>query len=167
MNKLKNLFARYLLILVLGLNIGVFYFLFTLPTIYFSKFLISIFQPARIIDNFIVLQSSSIEIISACIGGSAFFLLSILILAVPNINFSKRLNLIGVSFLSLFLFNCLRIVSMSFFVNYAYFDVIHLFFWRVLSTIFVIVLWFTIAYVFKIKGIPIYTDIKFLVKQIK
>lgn len=167
MNKIQGLFGRYLLILILGLNISVFYYLFTLPTLYFSEFLISIFQPATIMNNFIVLQYSSIEVISACIGGSAFYLLTILIMSVPNVKTSKRITLMGISFLSLFLFNCLRIVLMSFFIGYPYFEEIHMFFWRFLSTLFVIFLWFLIAYIFKIKDIPIYTDIKFLIKKIR
>jgi exosortase/archaeosortase family protein len=167
MNKLTSLFARYLLILIVGINLSVFYFIFTTPTIYLSKFLISIFQPAIVLQNFILLQNNLIEIIPACIGGSAFFLLFFLMLSIPNIKPKKRISIILISFLALFLFNVLRIVLMSFLLNYSSFEAVHMFFWRVFSTAFVIILWFGIARYFKITDIPIYTDIKFLLKQIK
>ena len=40
------------------------------------------------------------------------------------------------------------------------FNTLHLFFWKVLSTIYVVILWIFLTKLFKIKEVPIYSDFK-------
>jgi len=47
----------------------------------------------------------------------------------------------------------------------SFFDFTHKIFWYAGSTIFVIAIWFLEVKIFKIKGIPIYDDLKFLYKK--
>jgi exosortase/archaeosortase family protein len=110
------------------------------------------------IDNF------AIEIIGACIAGSAYSLLLILNLSVPNIKIKQRIKLLLFSFSSLLIINILRIfiLSVLFVQGISFFDITHKLFWYAGSTIFVVAIWFTGIKLFKIKEIPFYSDIKYL-----
>lgn len=46
-----------------------------------------------------------------------------------------------------------------------FFDFTHKIFWFLGSTLFVVIIWFLEVKIFKIKDIPIYTDLKFLYKD--
>src|SRR3989344_4861090 len=51
--------------------------------------------------------------------------------------------------------------------GYEYFDLIHNLSWYILSTLMVLSLWFINIYLFKIKSLPVYTDVKEVLKIIK
>ena len=69
----------------------------------------------------------------------------------------------------LLIFNVLRIVILAIlFVNsFEYLHLTHKLIWYVLSTIFVVGIWFFTIKLLSIKQIPIVSDIKFMVKNIK
>jgi hypothetical protein len=69
-----------------------------------------------------------------------------------------------VGFLAL---NVIRIsvFSLIFVSGAPFFDFLHLATWYVGSTVFVIGLWFSQKYVFKLSDIPVYTDLKSLIKK--
>ncbi|MEK6880877.1 MAG: pacearchaeosortase, partial [Nanoarchaeota archaeon] len=117
------------------------------------------------IGNMLIVNSLAIEIIPACVAISAYFLLLVLNLTIA-MDLKKRVYSILLSFLALLILNILRIVILSsmYVEKFAYFEQVHLFFWYFLSTIFVVCIWFGTAYVFRIKNIPIYSDIKGLLK---
>ena len=52
-------------------------------------------------------------------------------------------------------------------LNSPYFDFTHLLFWYLLSTIFVVAIWFLIVKIYKIKEIPIYSDVMLIYSEIK
>jgi exosortase/archaeosortase family protein len=157
-----SLCLRYLLIIIIGLNLSLILSLLTLPTLYFSQLILSIFSPAVLSGNIIYFNSISIELIPACISISAYFLLCILALSIPNISIVKRLAIIVLSSLLFFIFNVIRICFLSLIYYSTYFDIIHKFLWAFLSTILVVIIWFLLVKLFKIKGIPVYSDIKSL-----
>ncbi|MEK6819697.1 MAG: pacearchaeosortase, partial [Nanoarchaeota archaeon] len=107
-----------------------------------------------------------IEIIKACIAGSAYYLLLVLNLSTPNINFQKRTKMIFIAFSVLLIMNVLRIVFLSaiFLEGLPFFVLAHQFFWYFLSTVFVVAIWFSEVKLFKIKEMPFYSDFKFLHK---
>jgi len=161
-----EMFIRYIILLLIGL---LFYFtpfiysiLFKL-TIVPSFLLINLFSEASLSGSIITLNGLNIEIIPACVALSAYFLLLILNLT-TKMSIKKRVISLIFTYLSLLIFNVLRISLMTFLFlkGFAYFSFIHLLFWYVLSTVFVVGIWFLSVKLFKIKSIPVYTDIKLI-----
>jgi energy-coupling factor transporter transmembrane protein EcfT len=76
----------------------------------------------------------------------------------------KRIKSLLFILLGFFVFNILRIIILSvLFVNkIKYFEELHLFLWFFLSTLFVILIWFLSVKLFKIKGTPFYSDLRYL-----
>ena len=169
--KAFDLFTRYLILVLVAIpNLWLFYTIFTPLTIYPLYGIFSIFFNASLNGNLITLGGCfPIEIIRACVAGSAYYLLLILNLSTPGIKFTKRMSMIGTSFLALLLLNILRIfvLGLMFVSSSSLFEAVHLLFWYAGSTIFVVGIWFIEVKSFKIKQIPIYSDIKFLINKIK
>lgn len=135
------------------------------PVFAFAKLL---YQNVSLSNIILTIGSTSIEFIDACIAGSAFLLLLILNLLTP-MNIKKRICVILLDFLLLLIFNIARItILMILLVNgSAAFDITHKFFWYLLSTIFVVGIWLLNIFIFKIKEIPVYSDVKLILSQIK
>ncbi|MDD5699717.1 MAG: pacearchaeosortase [Candidatus Nanoarchaeia archaeon] len=173
----KNIFGvffRYFLLIISALfNLGVFYLIFTPLTVYPVYWIIkSFFNTTLSGINIHVLYNSiatEIELIPSCIAGSAYFLLFILNMSIPNIKLKKRIKMVILSFLSLLILNILRIVVLGLLLvsGSPLFDVTHKIFWLVLSTIFVVGIWFAEVKICRIREIPVYSDLKLLVDSIK
>lgn len=161
---IKKFIVRYLIIFILGLNsLWIFYKVFTPLTTQFLAVVFSLFSKTFIIENGIYYNGIIISLIPACIAGSAYYLLTILNLSTPSIEIKKRLKMLFTTFIIFFLLNSLRIVLLA----HAYTHATHLFSWYFLSTIFVLGIWIFSVKHYKIQAIPFYTDILFLVNQIK
>ncbi len=168
MDKTKSIILRYLVILLLGLgNLYLIYTIITPLTIYTTYFILNLFQDATLLRNFIIIGDTAIELIPACIAGSAYYLLLILNLSTPNLKQKTRLKTLTLSLGLLFTFNILRIIILYLVNKTIYFESLHLVFWYILSTLAVILIWIYTTKRFKIKSIPIYTDFKYLIKNIK
>ena len=173
-NSLK-IFIRYLIIILIAIpNLFVFYFIFTPATIYpvFGAFKIFFKEVLLVGNTFQISNEFFIEIINACVAGSAYYLLFILNLSTPKIKIKKRIKMLLFSFAFLLGLNILRILILSLIFVYLpstsnLFDITHKLFWYFGTTIFVVLIWFIEVKTFKIKEIPIYSDIKFLYKEIK
>ena len=165
-----GLLIRYSILILSALfNLGLFYFIFTPLTVYPVYFIISLFFEAVLMGNVIFIeQSIPIELIKSCIAGSAYYLLFVLNMSVPNIAPKKRIKMVLLSFLSLLVLNILRIVILVFVFMFgtSFFDATHKIFWYALSTVFVVGIWFAEVKIFRIKEIPIYSDIKNLIDSI-
>ena len=165
-DSLKNIigmFARYILIVLAGLgNLAIFYKVLTPLTIKAVYLILNIFSNPEVVANFIRTSSLTIEIVPACVAGSAFYLLFILVFSTADIAPKKRLLALLASLGALFVLNILRILILIPFANEPYFEALHWVFWHVVSTIFVVAVWLFIIYFFKIKTVPIYSDIKVL-----
>ncbi|MCW8965666.1 MAG: pacearchaeosortase, partial [Candidatus Pacearchaeota archaeon] len=135
-------------------------------TVYPVYFFFKIIFSATLENTTILVKNTSIEIIKSCVAGSAYYLLLILNLSIPNIEIKKRLKMIAFSFSVLLLINLIRIITMSFLAisNSKFFDITHQITWYILSVLFVIGIWFSEVKIFKIKSIPFYTDMKLLYK---
>ncbi len=163
-----EIFARYIILLLVTLpNLFLFYTIFTPLTIYPVYFLFNLFFNCNINENIITISSCfPIELSKSCIAGSAYYLLLILNLTTPGINLKKRLILITISFASLLMLNITRIfvLGLLFVSNSSWFDLTHKLFWYLVSVFFVIGIWFTEVKLFRINKIPIYSDLKCLMK---
>ena len=169
-NFFPDLIARYLTLIVVSLpNLWIFYFVFTPLTLYPVYYILSLFFGVSLVNNTIIVNDSfAIELIRACIAGAAYYFLLVLNLATPGISIGKRLTMIAFAFLSFLALNILRILILVwvFFNGFSFFDVTHNVFWYVMSTVFVIMIWFTQVKMFNLKGIPFYSDLKLLYKKL-
>jgi len=166
-NSPGNILMRYaVLILVAIPHLWLFYKIFTPLTVYPVYFLLNLFYEASIISSDIILinQSLPIEIIGSCVAGSAYYLLLMLNLFTPNIKIKRRLSLILSAFAAFLMINILRIFFLGLMAisNSAFFDITHKLFWYLMSTIFVVGIWFWQVKKFKIVDVPLYSDIKYL-----
>ena len=162
------LIRYFILVLVAIPSFYIFYLVFTPLTIYPTFLILNLLFDSILIKNVIIINNEiPIEIIKACIAGSAYYLLLVLNLSTPNINFQKRTKMIFFAFSALLIMNILRIVFLSFIFleGFPFFVLAHQLFWYFLSTIFVIAIWFSEVKFFKIKEIPFYSDFKFLHKH--
>lgn len=160
-----DFFLRYSPLIIVGIfSAQIFYFLFLNLTLYPVYFLLKIFFNLSLEANVIWINSISIEIIEACVAGSAYFLLLILNLSTPGIKLKKRISLMLFSFSVFLAVNILRIFFLSIMLisGNSFFDITHKIFWYAGSTIFVVGIWFLSVKIFKIKKIPLYSDIKML-----
>lgn len=162
--------VRYIILLGLMFSLPLIYFIFTPLTIYSIVFLLKIFFKEVVLNKTLIIINAKtlIEIIPPCIAGSAYLLLLILNLSV-KMSIKKRVLSIISSFLILLTLNILRILLLTllYYNDFVYFDFTHKLFWYVLSTVFVIGIWFLVVKIFSIKDIPVYSDMKYLIKSIK
>jgi len=163
-----DIIIRYsILILSAFPNFFLFYFVFIPLTIYPVYFLLSLFFESSLMGNIVLVNQIPIEIINACIAGSAYYLLFILNLSIPNIKIKKRIKMIFLAFASLLILNILRIFFLSLMVikDSVWFEITHMFFWYTLSIVFVLGIWFFEVKFFKINQTPFYSDLKFMYKN--
>ena len=163
MNKLTGLFLRYLSILILGLNnLAVFYFVLGPLTIYVTYLVLNIFVDPTLYGNLIFVGRLRIEIIDACVAGSAYYLLFFLAMSIPNVKPKLRFKLITYSFITFFVANIIRIIILYSLESTPVFVFAHMFFWYFISTILVVVIWIYLIRKYRIKEIPVYSDFKLL-----
>jgi exosortase/archaeosortase family protein len=165
----KALFVllKYLFVLILGFNnLFLFYAVLTPLTIYFSYLILSIFFETALAGQSIFLGIHEIEIVFACVAGSAYYLLFFLTMSL-SIDTKKRLKILLASFGILFLFNNLRIILMSVLLYYdlPYFNATHKILWYGISVLFVAFIWIFNVYYFKIKQYPFEKDY-FTIKEL-
>lgn len=159
---------RYIILLAFMFSLPLIYLIFNPLTIYPSGFLLEIvFENVSINANMITINLQTfIQIIPACIAGSAYLLLLILNLTIP-MKPKQRLYTLLFSFISLLILNILRIfiLAVLYHNNYAFFDFTHKLFWYSLSIVFVVLIWLLTIKIFSIKQIPVYSDVKSLIKS--
>jgi len=172
--KFRDVLLRYVLLLIFALpGLSLFYWIFSPLTLYPVFGLLDIFLDPVFCDscgvNTILINQFRIEIIGACIAGSAYSFLLILNLSTPNIKLPKRLKILLISFISFLVLNILRIFFMSLmYINESpWFEFAHKFLWYVGTTIFVVLIWFILVKMFEIKEIPFYSDLKYLYSHTK
>ena len=168
---LLGLFTRYLLLLIIALAFSfsqIFYDFFLKLTIYPSCYLLNFFYPALVSGSNLLANSYIIEIIPACVAVSAYFLFFILNLSM-SMNLKNRVKSLLFLFASLLAINILRIFIFSMLLvnNFAYFEVVHKFTWYFMNILIVVGLWFWAVKLFHLSNVPIYTDFKQLIQNLK
>ena len=166
--KILGLFSRYFAVLLIGIgNLYVVYKVLTPLTVHTVNKVFSIFTETNLVENIISIGIKRIEIIPACVAGSAFYLLLLLILSTANIKPKTRTKVTLTAFAMFFILNIIRILILIPLINTPSFEIIHQIFWHIVSTLFVVAVWFSVVKIYKIKSIPIYTDLKYLKNLIK
>lgn len=117
-----------------------------------------------------LIKGKVLEIVPACVALSAYILLSILILSTKNMRLNKTIKFFTYGFLALLIINVIRIdvlIYMLILMGNRLFDAMHLFFWKVLSWVVVVLIWIYLIKKYDIKEIPIYSDVKYLIHRIR
>jgi exosortase/archaeosortase family protein len=161
------LVLRYVLIIAAIFALPLFYILLRPITTYLSYGLIRIFYYAQLSGNFISLHGYSIEIIDACVAGIAYFLLLALNLSTRLIGTWKRVWLFLFTSVVFLIVNVIRIFLMTLLLvnQSSWFDTAHLVLWYALSIVFVFLIWVLSIKVFRIKEIPVYSDVKAIFRR--
>ena len=166
-----DLVLRYIVSALSFLIIPAIYLVFSPLTIWLTGGIMQIFYEVQIHKNvlFFPAFNASIEIVDACVAGSAYFLLFLLNVLTRDLKLLKRIYLLLFSFACLFLINVIRLVLIipMFLSNSAWFDFTHKFFWFVLSIIFVVLIWILSVKVFRISKVPVYSDVAFILNKLK
>jgi len=168
--RIRGLLLRYIIAILISLNsFFIFYLIFTPLTLWPSYALLGIFYTAAVNGNAILIDGNVFLLNEACIAGSAYFLLTLLNLTTPNLRFLRRLKIFLFDASLLLVFNIIRVVSLScaLMSGFAFFDAMHILIWYVLSVLIVVAIWLLTIKIFKIRGIPILSDIAFLGKLIR
>lgn len=165
-----DLVSRYLILIIIAIpNLLIFYKIFTPLTVYPVHYLLGLFFDVSLLAGNIILveQRIPIELIKACIAGSAYYLLLILNLSTPKIRLKNRFKMVLIAFGAFLIINILRIFILSLFAisGSSLFDITHRLFWYLVSTVFVVGIWFAEVKLFKIREIPFYSDLKSLYKK--
>lgn len=170
MRYVKELVTRILIaVLLLIIPINVFYFLFSKITLLASlPFLYLLGYSINVKGYILFLDGQSLEFIPACVATSAYYLLTLLVLLTKDVKIKTRFYLFLSGSLLIFLMNVIRIdillyILLKFGENW--FERFHIFFWHFVSSIYVAAVWIFLAYKFKLKSIPVYSDFKFLLKK--
>lgn len=173
MNKGLEILLRYgiaMAVAVISLAFPIFYILFRPLTVYPVYWILILFYDVSL-DGLqsLLINGVGIEIIDACVAGSAYALLFLLNALTRDLKFKKRAVLFLFSTFSLLILNIFRLVVLiAMLVNGSIaFDFTHKVFWYALSTVFVVAIWFLSVKLFRVSAIPFYSDIKFLMEQKK
>jgi len=154
---------KFLLALLLAVFYKLFYIIFTPLTIYPAYIISNLFLNASLVNKFLIIDSIKFEFIPACIAASAYFLLTILILTTKGIDFKKCLKLFIIGSLLILIANIIRLELLIYlFRNYSIelFNTIHLFIWKVIASVYVVLVWIFLTKYYKIKEIPIISTLK-------
>jgi len=166
--KIIGLFSRYVLIVLLGLgNIYLLYAVLTPLTISALSLILPLFGKVIIQGISIKISYYTINIVPACVAGAAFYLLFILLFSTPGIKPRERINILIFSFVTLFILNVARIIVLIFLLDKPYFEVAHWIFWNIISTVFVVGIWVAVTFIYRLKAVPIFSDVKYLVSLVK
>ena len=165
---MKYYFNFIIRLLLCFIPVQVFTLLFSQVTIYINYLLLINYNPI-IAGNFLIIKGNLFEFAEACIVPYAYYFFWILALLTKDIEIKTRIKIIIYGFLLIFAMNLIRIfILITLAVNYGFFwfNLIHMFFWKFLSGLYVALIWILLVKIYKIKSIPIYDDFKTLYKLI-
>jgi exosortase/archaeosortase family protein len=165
----KNIMLRLIVAIIFVSLYEYFYKTIYLLTIHPAYFFIKLAYPANLMNNAIFVGNNMINIIPACIAGIAYSLLLFLILFTKGITLKKSLKMFFIGAGLILAMNILRIdLLIWILIEFGpdLFNKIHLIFWNFVSAGYVAIIWIYLVKKFKIRKIPIISDIKELYKRI-
>jgi len=160
---MKSIFLRYGSALILAVLYPLFYVIFSPLTLGSTYLLLQTVYEVSLSGTTITIDSASFIFIPACSAAIAYLLLAELLLVTRDITLQQGLRMFFIGAAAIFFMNIARIVILVFvYLNFGknYFDLVHIVFWHVVSTIFVAAVWIALVEWYKIKQIPVYSDIK-------
>ena len=157
---------RYVLAVLVGVFYQVFYWIFSPWTLHSTYWILNLVYDVVLEGNLITFDSVTFALIPACTAATAYLLLTMLILVSRGIKLLTRIKIWIYGCLLILVFNTLRIFLLIWiYVTFGqnYFDALHLVFWHVISTVVVVLIWIGLTKKYKVKGIPIYSDFKYII----
>jgi len=167
MNYKKGLLIRIVLLLIIPY--GLFKIIIYPITKYLVYYINLPFFDISLNGSQFMIEGFTLDFITACAAITAYYLLFLLLITTKNIKLIKFVKIFFLGSLIILLANISRIEILFYLLtNYGIntFDKVHVLFWDVLSTIIVAGTWIFLVYHFKIKNVPVYSDIKTLIKEI-
>lgn len=167
MNYYKSLILRVAIPFIISYKILqqiIFYLTINITTISLSLINNDVF----LIDDSLSYNGFFVKLIPACAATSAYYLLLLLVCFTKDINLNKRLKIFFYGSLIIFIINSIRIISLVLILDkysYSLFKATHLFFWSVIASVLVALIWIYFIKKYKIKSIPVYSDLKYLLKR--
>lgn len=131
-------------------------------TFYLSYYSLFFLKPVLTSETTFAIGNYSLKFIPACAAASAYLLLFLLI-SLVDIKLKKAVRVFLLGSLLILVVNLFRIdFLILILINYGsnLFNTLHLFFWRIVSTIYVVLMWIMLARYFKIMDIPVYSDFR-------
>jgi len=170
MKYVKELLVRvFIAIVLLVIPVNIFYFLFSKVTLWGSlPFLYILGYSIKVEGYTLFLDGKILDFIPACVATSAYYLLTLLVLLTKDIKLKTRFYLFLSGCFLIFLMNVVRIdILLYILVEFGknWFERFHIFFWHFVSSVYVAAVWIFLTYKFKVKSIPVYSDLKFLFQQ--
>ncbi len=164
-----SLAARLLMPVILSSNLlsKLFYPLTINASFFFLK--IINFQ-AFLISPYIITTENYIRFSQACAAISAYFLLLLLIILTKDIKLKTRIKMFLLGSAIIFSVNLIRILLLIVILEkYGFnaFQQIHDVFWIIFGSLLVALTWISLIHYYKVKSIPIYSDLRYLLKQTK
>ncbi len=163
---LLGLSARYILLLGIALfQSTIISRVITPLTLYPLLWILQLFTSAHLLPLTATIETPTLlfSLIPACIGGSAYYLLTILNLTTP-MSFKQRLKSLLFLIGSFLVLNMIRILLfvMLFSEAVPFTSTLHMMTWYFVSIILVVGLWFYNVSLFKIISLPIISDFSIL-----
>jgi exosortase/archaeosortase family protein len=121
-------------------------------------------------DSILMVGGTQIQFVEACMATTAYYLLALLILTTKDIGLKKSIKMFLIGALLIFVMNLLRITLLVMAVvnmGLNWFNAIHMLFWYIISTFYVLLIWIFLIRFYKVKNIPIYSDIKYLLSELR
>jgi len=169
MNYYTKLSIRlFLALLTAVLGSKLIYLILSKPTFYLSYLSVFFYNPI-IRENYLLINNVKLIFVPACIAASAYLLLGLLILLTKDIKFQTSIKIFIIGSLAILIANLIRIFILIIILisyNFNTFQNLHLFFWKILSSIYVALIWILLTKYYNIKTIPIYSDLKEILKSI-
>lgn len=160
MHYLKGLAIRLALCFV---PVSFFSFLFTPLTIYGSYLVLSILFDVVVNGRILLVNDFPFGIVEACVASIAYYLLWLLVLLTKGITTAVRVKIMVYGFLLIFGMNIFRIwllVILAMKYSFHWFNAVHLTFWYFVTGAFVAFVWIFLVVHYKIRDIPVYSDLK-------
>ena len=170
MHYYKSLGLRLLASLVLALFPSITYSIVGPLTLWASFATLKLFYSPALAGNTIIMGSNTLKFIPACAAVSAYILLALLILLTKDIPVKKMIKMFALGSILIFIANIVRIdLLITILLEYGtdYFRTLHLFFWHIVSSFYVFLVWIYLIKTFKIKEIPVYSDFIELKKMLR
>ncbi|MBS3150857.1 pacearchaeosortase [Candidatus Woesearchaeota archaeon] len=140
-------------------------------TIYSSYFILRLINyQAFIIQPYIITAGNYIRFSQACAAISAYFLLLLLILLTKDIKLKTRIKMFLLGSIIIFSVNLIRILTLIAVLEkqgFNAFQQAHDIIWIIFGSLLVALTWISLIKHYKISSIPIYSDLKYLLKQTK
>lgn len=170
MKYVKELSVRIAIaVLLFVIPFNVFYILFSKITLWGSlPVLYLLGYSAQTKGYTLFLNGRGLEFIPACVATSAYYLLALLVLLTKDVKLKCRLFLFLSGCFLIFLMNVIRIDILLYLLvelGENWFEKFHIFFWHFVSSVYVAAVWILLAYKFKVKSVPVYSDFRFLLSK--